>query len=60
MRMWLATDCVFLYENAPAHWSLVIQYQLTKHCIVVFPYPPYSPIITLCDIYLFLQMKDYN
>jgi len=55
-RKWC--DKWFLHHNnAPNHTSLVVQQFLTEKSIPVITQPPYSPDLTLSDIWLFSTMK---
>jgi hypothetical protein len=41
------------HDNAPAHTALSVREYLAKKCIPVLPEAPYSPDLSLSDLYLF-------
>jgi hypothetical protein len=45
------------YDNAPCHMSLLVQQFLSNKNVTVFPHPPYSPDLALCDFWLFPRVK---
>lgn len=53
LQMCVAKQCVLLYDNAWAQHSLILQLQFAKHSTAVLPYLQFSPILKLCDFYLF-------
>jgi hypothetical protein len=55
-QIWVTKDWVLLHENAPAHWFLLMQQQLTKRGTVVFSSS--TKIAQSHNFYLFLQMKN--
>jgi len=49
---------ILYQDNAPAHNSLFVKQFLANKNITVLEYPPYSPDLALCDIYLFPKIKS--
>jgi hypothetical protein len=44
-------------DNTSCHTANSVNKFLTKKGIPVVPQPPYSPILSLCDLFLFLKLK---
>jgi hypothetical protein len=42
-KLWCRKNCLLLYNNAPAHRSVVVHEELAKQQVSVLPHPPYSP-----------------
>ena len=47
----------FHQDNAPVHNYILVTHYLTKMRIETVPYPPYSPDLAPCDIWLFPQLR---
>jgi hypothetical protein len=58
LKMLAAKDWVWLHDTALAHQLQIVKQQFAKHGTEVFPHPPYSYDLPLCDIYLFPKLKD--
>ena len=52
IRSWILHD-----DNAPAHTSMLVREFLGKDKTVIIPQPPYSPVLTPADFFLFPQLK---
>ena len=46
-----------LHENAPVHCSKLVQTYLQEQKIETLPHPRHSPVLALCDFFLFLYLK---
>jgi histone-lysine N-methyltransferase SETMAR len=42
-ELWRRKNGLLLYDNAPAHCSVLDQGELAKQQVAVLPHPPYSP-----------------
>ena len=47
----------FQQDNAPVHNSILVIDYLTKIGIKTVPQAPYSPVLALCDFWLFLKLR---
>jgi len=45
------------HDNAPAHFTALVQDFLAKHHITHVCQPPYSPDLAPCDFWLFPNIK---
>jgi len=54
---WHSSNWILHHDKAPAHRTVTTKEFLVKHNILSLPYPPYSPDLALCDVFLFLQLK---
>ncbi|UYV68132.1 K02A2.6-like [Cordylochernes scorpioides] len=61
-ELWRSKSWILHHDNAPAHTALKISKFLQDHLTSVFPQPPYSPDLALCDFFLFenLKKKSYR
>ena len=48
-----------LHDNAHAHISAIVTAFLKNEKVTVFPQPPYSPDLALCDFFLFPKLKSF-
>ena len=48
----------FQQDNAPVHNFILVTNYLTKMGIKTVTHPPYNPDLTLCDFWLFPQLKE--
>ena len=55
---WRNNSWFFLHDNAPAHRSLLVKDFLAKNNVTTLEHPPYSPDLTLIDLYLFRRLKS--
>jgi hypothetical protein len=56
-HLWAAGMLLLHHNNAPAHTTLLIREFLTKHSVLVFPQPLYSPALYPPDFSLFQGIK---
>jgi transposase len=54
---WENNSWVLHHDNVPAHTSLVVRQFLASKNMTGIPHPPYSPVLTPCDFFLFPKMK---
>jgi transposase len=46
------------FENAPAHWSVLVKDFLAKNNVTALEYPPHSPDLAAADRNLFPRLKS--
>jgi len=54
---WWDGNWILHHNNVPAHTSHLVQQFLAKHGTTPLQQPPYSPDLTLCNIFLFPRLK---
>jgi histone-lysine N-methyltransferase SETMAR len=57
-RLWRMKNWLLLYNNAPAHHSVLVQEELSEQQVTVLPHPPYSPDPTPSNFFFFFRLKD--
>ncbi|KAL4083830.1 hypothetical protein QTP88_029146 [Uroleucon formosanum] len=58
VRPEIANIWILHHDNAPCHRAFSVTQFLTSKNIRVFPQPPYSPDMSLCDFFLFPRIKQ--
>ena len=54
---WHSGNWILHHDKAPAHRAVITNEFLAKHNIPSLPHPPFSPDLSPCDFFLFLQLK---
>jgi hypothetical protein len=54
---WIANSWFFIYENAPAHRSVLVTDFLAKNNVTTLHHPPHIPDLAPPDFYMFLGLK---
>jgi hypothetical protein len=49
---WRTNSLFLLHDNAPAHWSVLVNYFFAKKNMTTLDHPPYSPGLVAADVYL--------
>jgi transposase len=52
------TNGLLHHDNAPCHAALSVREFLAKYSILVVPYPPYSPDLAPCDLFLLTRLQS--
>ena len=59
VRLSIANSWMLHHTNAPCHTAISVTEFLAKKGIPVVPQHPYSPDLSMCDIFLFPKLKVY-
>jgi hypothetical protein len=57
-ELWSRKNWLLIHDNAPAHHSVLVQEELAKQQVTVFPHPPHSPDLAPCDFLFFPPLKE--
>jgi hypothetical protein len=56
-EQWKTNSCFLLHDNAPVHWSDLVNDLLAKKIVTTLAHLPYSPDLAKADFYLFPLQK---
>jgi len=57
LDMWTASVLMLLHDSTSTHYSILDRQELVKCGNVLLPYPPSSPNIAMCNLFLFDWLK---